>query len=99
MIILLIFLIHLVFLISVLVKKTKKEKFSSGLIDAALIIILFSVGWSLSAMFTKLIWEPEGFGKYFDRDTITLTILTIIEFFFYRFYYRDLFFTSNGKEK
>ena len=50
-------------------------------------------------MVCKLFWEPIGFGKHFDRDTISLTILTIVEFFFFRFYFKDLLTTSSGKEK
>jgi len=32
--------------------------------------------------------EPEGWGKLFDRDTFSLSLVTIIEFFFYRIYYK-----------
>lgn len=42
--------------------------------------------------------EPEGLGREFNRDTFSLTLLTIAEFFFYKFYYsEDLI--SNDKEK
>jgi len=99
MIIVFIFLIHIIFIGIILYKKSKKESFGSSLIDLTLIIILFSVGWSLSAMLVKLFFNPIGFGKYFDRDTIALTLLTIVEFFFYKFYYKDLLSTSSGKEK
>ncbi len=99
MIIVLIFLLHIIFIGIVLYKKTKKESFGSSLIDLALIIVLFSVGWSLSAMVVKLFFSPIGFGKYFNRDTIVLTLLTIVEFLFYKFYYRELFSTSSGKGK
>lgn len=99
MIIVLIFLIHIIFIGIVLYKKTKKESLGSSLIDLALIIVLFSVGWSLSVMLVKLFVDPIGFGKYFDRDSIALTLLTIIEYFFYRSYYKDLFSTSSGRGK
>jgi len=99
MIIVIIFLLHIIFIGVILYKKTKKESFGSSLIDLALIIVLFSVGWSLSAMFVKIFFSPVGFGKYFDRDSIALSFLTIVEFFFYKFYYKDLFTTSSGKEK
>jgi hypothetical protein len=99
MIIVFIFFLHIVLVGFVLYKKTKMESFGSALIDLTLIIILFSVGWSLSAMLVKLFFEPEGFGKFFDRDTIALSILAVVEFFFYKFYFKDLFTTSSGKGK
>lgn len=94
-----IFLIHFIFVIFIFVKRSKTDSISSAFIDLILIIVLFSIGWSLSTMFCKLFWEPIGFGKHFDRDTIALTLLTILEFFFFRFYFKDLLTTSSGKEK
>lgn len=61
----------------------------SALVNAGLIILLFSVGWSISTMLLKVFIEPEGFGIYFDRDAMSLTLLSIVEYFFYRFYYSD----------
>ncbi len=101
MVIALIFVIHIVFVFYVLIKRWRNESISSALIDLFLIIILFSVGWSISTMVSKLFWDPIGFGKHFDRNAIALFLLTIVEFFFYRIYYKDLLTTStsNGKEK
>lgn len=94
-----IFLIHIIFAIFIFIKRSKIDSLSAAFIDLILITILFSIGWSLSTMVCKLFWEPIGFGKHFDRDTIALTILTIVEFFFFRFYFKDLIPTSSGKEK
>ncbi|MFZ1288614.1 MAG: hypothetical protein WAR79_00885 [Melioribacteraceae bacterium] len=94
MIIVFIFLLHIIFVGYVFIKKLKKDSLSSAFINLAFIIIFFSVGWSLSGMLVKLIFEPEGFGIYFDRDTIALTILTIAEFFFFKIYYKDINSTS-----
>jgi hypothetical protein len=99
MVIAIIFSLHILFIIYIFIKKSKKDNLSAALIDVALIIILFSVGWALATMLSKIFWEPQGFGKQFDRNAISLSILTIAEYFFYRFYYNDLFTTSDGKEK
>ena len=56
-----------------------------------LIAILFSVGWTITGSIAPLIMEPKGFGIFFDRDTFSLTLLTIGEFFFYLIYYKDVF--------
>lgn len=94
-----IFLAHVFFTAIVFFKRKRKDSLSSGIIDVIFIIIIFSVGWSLATMVSKIIWDPIGFGKHFDRDAISLTILTIAEFLFYRVYFKDLFATEVGKEK
>jgi len=55
--------------------------------NVSLILVLFAVGWTITGMIAKFVMEPKGFGLYYDRDTFSLTLLTIIEFFFYRIYY------------
>lgn len=98
MIVALIFFSHLVFSLVVFTKKWQDENLSAGFMNLALIGILFAVGWSISGMAAKLVMEPKGFGLYFDRDTFSLVILSIGEYFFYRMYYMDIF-TEDGKEK
>jgi hypothetical protein len=77
--------------------KWQEEGISSAWMNVGLIVILFAVGWTMTGMISKLLMEQEGFGIYFDRDTFSLTLLTIFEFFFYRFYYKDST-TEAGKE-
>ncbi|MBN2571651.1 MAG: hypothetical protein JXA68_05950 [Ignavibacteriales bacterium] len=86
-----IFFAHFIFMLIIFTKKWQDEKLSTGLINIALIIILFSVGWSLTSWITQMIFDEKGLGVFFDRDTIALTILVIPEYFFYRIFY--------GKEK
>ena len=95
----LIFAAHIVFIIVVFTKKWQNNSMSDALQNVVFIIILFSVGWPLLTMVLKVFIEQEGLGKNFDRDTIVLTILSIIEFFFYKFYYAELFISSTDKEK
>jgi uncharacterized membrane protein YhdT len=92
-----IFFIHLIFSLVIFTKKWQEENISSALLNLGLVGILFAVGWSITGMFSKAIMEPEGFGLYFDRDTFSLVLLTIAEYFFYRMYFKDLF-TEDGKE-
>lgn len=95
----LIFFIHFIFGLTIFTKFWQEESLTSAFLNIFFIFILFSVGWAITGMFVKLIIEPEGFGIYFDRDTFSLTLLTIGEFFFYRLYYKDKFTTEAGKEK
>jgi hypothetical protein len=98
MIVALVFFGHMVFSLIVFTKKWQDENLSAGLMNLALIGILFAVGWSISGMAAKFLMEPKGFGIYFDRDTFSLVILSIGEYFFYKMYYKDIF-SEDGKEK
>ena len=94
----LIFAVHLVFMLYIFTIMWQDEALQSAFVNLALIVILFSVGWSISTMILKIFMDPKGFGIYFDRDTASLTLLTIVEFFFYRIYYSDKI-TAAGKGK
>ncbi|MFA5806600.1 MAG: hypothetical protein WC879_18365 [Melioribacteraceae bacterium] len=85
----LIFSAHLVFIAVIFTKKWQDESLTSAFINLALIIILFAVGWSISTSVVKLLIDNKGFGIQFDADAISLTILAIAEYFFYRFYYKE----------
>jgi hypothetical protein len=75
----------------VFTKKWQEETVSTAFLNMALIAILFTVGWSISGIIAKLIMEPQGFGVFFDRDTFSLFLLSIAEYIFYRFYYKEIF--------
>jgi len=91
-----IFFAHFIFLLLIFTWKWQKEGISGALLNVSLILILFAVGWTLTGMIAKFLMEPEGLGLYYDRDTFSLTLLSIIEFFFYRIYYKRP--TAGGKE-
>jgi len=92
-----IFFAHFIFLLLIFTWKWQNEGTSSALLNVSLILILFAVGWSITGMVAKLILEPEGMGLYYDRDTFSLTLLTIAEYIFYKFYYKKP--TAAGTEK
>lgn len=85
----LIFTLHFIFTIIIFTKKWQEEGLSAGFVNIILIGILFTVGWSISGMFVKLVMEPKGFGIQYDRDAFSLTLLSIGEYLFYRIYYRE----------
>lgn len=91
MVISVIFLAHIFFTTFVFYKKAKEESVGIAIVNVLFIVLLFAVGWPISTFVIQLVIEPEGFGKFFDRDTISLSILTAVEFFFYRSYYGELF--------
>ncbi len=80
---------HLVFAAVIFTKKWQNENLKAAFLNLVLIAILFSVGWSITTMIAKLFMKQQGLGIYFDMDTFSLTLLSIIEFFFYKFYYKE----------
>lgn len=84
-----IFFAHLMFMLVIFTKKWQDESLSSAFTNLALIIILFAVGWSICTMGVKMIFPAKGFGIYYDADAISLTILSVVEYFFYKMYYGD----------
>ncbi len=92
-----IFFAHFIFLLLIFTWKWQKEGTSGALLNVSLVLILFAVGWTITGMIAKFLMEPKGLGLYYDRDTFSLTLLTIIEILFYRFYYKPS--TADGKEK
>jgi len=92
-----IFFAHFIFLLLIYTWKWQKEGVSGAVLNVSLILILFAVGWTITGMIAKFLMEPKGLGLYYDRDTFSLTLLTIIEFIFYKIYYKQP--TADGKEK
>ncbi|HEY6906469.1 MAG TPA: hypothetical protein VI230_03335 [Ignavibacteriaceae bacterium] len=84
-----IFFLHLIFALVIFTKKWQSENLKSGILNLGLIGVLFAVGWSITGIIAKIVMEEKGLGLYFDRDTFSLTLLTIGEYFFYRIYYRE----------
>jgi len=92
-----IFFAHFIFLLIIFTKKWQEEGISSAWMNIGLIGILFAVGWTVTSIIAKILMEQRGFGIHFDRDTFSLALLTTVEVFFYRIYYKDTI-TEDGKE-
>ena len=91
-----IFFAHFIFILLIYTWKWQKDGISGAIMNVSLILILFAVGWTITGMIAKFVMEPEGLGLYYDRDTFSLSLLTLIEFFFYRIYYNRP--TADDKE-
>ena len=93
-----IFFAHFIFLLLIFTWKWQREGISGAILNVSLILILFAVGWTITGMIAKFLMEPDGFGLYYDRDTVSLTLLTIIEILFYRFYYKPSIADGKGTQ-
>lgn len=84
-----IFFTHLIFVLVIFTKKWQGDNISTAFINVGLIAILFSVGWTITGIIAKVLMEQPGFGIYYDRDTFSLTLLSVAEYFFYKMYYGE----------
>jgi len=83
-----IFFAHFIFILIIFTWKWQTDGISGAVMNVSLILILFAVGWTITGMIAKIFMEPNGLGFYFDRDTFSLTMLTLAEIFFYKIYYK-----------
>jgi hypothetical protein len=83
----LIFYIHVVFFVYVFAKNFVEESFQSAILSTIFTVIIFSVGWTLSAFIIGTFIPPEGLSKILTRAAFSLALLSLLEFIFYRFFY------------
>jgi len=85
--------------------KYRKEGISEGLLAVAFVVIIFSVGWTISTMLAKVIFPTDlaahwirnlqesvtwrFFAKELTVDTFSLVLLICIEFVFFSIYLRS----------
>ena len=53
----------------------------------AFVAIVFSVGWTIAGFIVRFMFPPDGFGPWFDPDTISLVIVSILEAILYLTYF------------
>src|SRR5436853_3705621 len=82
-----VFFIHTIFLVYIFSKNYIEEGMLSAFLSILFVIIIFSVGWTFSEFILGFFMGIEGFGLLFPRAAFSLSLLTILEVFFYRFYY------------
>jgi hypothetical protein len=83
-----IFFAHFIFILIIFTWKWQTDGISGAVMNVSLILILFAVGWTITGMIAKFFMGPNGLGFYYDRDTFSLTLLTLLEIFFYKIYYK-----------
>lgn len=96
MIAVVVFALHGIAAVYAFVTRKKQGGLTEGILAVAFLGIIFSVGWTILTLITNLIFPPEGFATWFNRDAITLTLLTIAESLFYFFFLRSE--RENNKE-
>lgn len=82
-----IFYVHVIAGAYVFTKRWQDENTSEALLAVAFMAVVFLVGWSVSTFILKIFVDQTGLGKLFDRDAMSLTLLTILEAALYSLYY------------
>ena len=90
MVTLFVFYIHTVAAVYAFTDQYQDEGIGAGTLAVAFMGIVFSVGWSISTFILKFIIDERGFGMYFNRDALSLAVLTIGEAAFYYFFLKGM---------
>ena len=89
MIPLVIFYLHIIGITAAFTSEYQKEGMSAGLLSVGFVVLIFSVGWSISSFFLKYLIGEAGFGPWLNRDSLSLLLLTIAEGLFYFLYFKE----------
>ena len=89
MVTLFVFYLHTIGAVFAFTNQYQEEGIGAGTLAVAFMAIIFSIGWSISRFILKYLVSAKGFGMYFDRDAMSLALLTIGEAVFYYFYLKE----------
>lgn len=87
MIPLFVFYLHVVAATYVFTKRWQEENRAEAFLAVGFMALIFFVGWSVSTFILKLFVDQGGLGKFFDRDAMSLVLLTILETGLYSLYF------------
>ncbi len=88
MVALFVFYLHTIAAVYGFTDQYQEEGLSAGVLAVAFMGIIFSVGWSITTFILKYLVDEKGIGIYFNRDAMSLALLTVGEGIFYYFYLR-----------
>lgn len=83
-----IFYIHVVLAVAIFTKRWQESGTADAFLAVGFMALIFGVGWSVSTVFLKFFFEKPGLGVWFDRDAMSLVLLTMMEAVFYWAYYK-----------
>ena len=90
MVTLFVFYVHTVASVYAFTDQYQKQGVGAGVLAVAFMGIVFSVGWSISTFILKFLVDAKGFGMYFNRDALSLAVLTAGEAVFYYLYLKGM---------
>jgi len=89
MISLFIFFIHIVGAAFAFTRSYCDHKLGDAFMTLAFVAIIFSVSWTIAGFVVRFLFPTDGFGVWFDSDTLSLVIVTVLESILYTVYFRS----------
>ncbi len=90
-----IFYVHVLVATWIFTRAWQDGGMTDGFLGLAFFGVIFTVGWTFSSFLLKLICPAEGFAVWCDRNTLSLVLLSVLEFVVYRVYFWD--YITSGK--
>jgi len=87
MIAVIVFYVHVIFLVYVFTRNLLDEGKTSAILSVIFIVVIFAVGWTLAEFIMSLFMQPQGIGLLFPRYAFSLILLTGMEAVLYGFYF------------
>ena len=93
-----IFYLHIIAIVAVFTRNWQRGGMGEGFLGTAFFALIFSVGWTFSSFLLSVIIPPEGFATWFDRNTMSLIVLTAMEYLMYKLYFWDYLFKGEKQK-
>ncbi len=74
---------HVVAAVWLFTKRWQDSDWKEGLLAVGFLLLIFSVGWSISTFLMKLVVSEKGLAIWLDRDAMSLLFLGIVEVIFF----------------
>ena len=88
MIPLIVFYLHIVAVAGAYTRRWQAEGLAEGLLAVFFMALIFFVGWSMASFIMKFFMSAGETGGAWNRDSVSLLVLTAGEAVFYYFYLR-----------
>ena len=78
-----VFYVHTVAAVWLFTSRWQEGDVKEGLVAVGFLVLVFSVGWSISTVIVSALIAKEGFGVWLDRDALSLLLLVVMEGVFF----------------
>lgn len=89
MISLIVFYLHIVGVSAAFTSEYQKDGVGAGLLNVGFVVLIFSVGWSITTFLLKYLIGEQGLSVWLNRDAMSLLLLTAGEGVFYYMYFSE----------
>ena len=74
---------HVIAAVIIYTKRWQETDWKEGLLGVGFLLLIFSVGWSMTTFVMKLLVSEKGLATWLDRDTLALLLLALAEGIFF----------------